>query len=121
MTTLTEIAERYVAAWNETEPRARRARVAEAWTAAGHYLDPLMEGRGHDGIDGMIAGVQARFPGLRFRLSGEPDGFGDLLRFSWELGPEGSEALVRGTDFAVVEEGRLKSVNVFLDKVPAGR
>jgi hypothetical protein len=29
--------------------------------------------------------------------------------------------MIKGTDFALVERGRLKSVIGFLDKVPAGR
>ena len=28
--------------------------------------------------------------------------------------------MIKGTDFAVVEDGRLRSVTGFLDKVPAG-
>jgi hypothetical protein len=63
--------------------------------------------------------VQARFPGHRFALDGAPDAHGEHLRFSWALGPEGGEPLVKGTDIAVVEGGRLRSVVGFLDQVPA--
>jgi hypothetical protein len=28
--------------------------------------------------------------------------------------------MIKGTDFAVIEDGRLRSVTGFLDKVPAG-
>jgi hypothetical protein len=47
------------------------------------------------------------------------DGHADYLRFSWELGPEGTEAPIQGTDFAVVEAGRLARITGFLDRVPA--
>lgn len=119
MTDATMIAERYIAAWNETDAERRRALIAETWTETATYVDPLMRGEGHEQIGALIEAVHARFPGFRFTLSGKPDGYGDNLRFSWELGPEGGEALVKGTDFATIDGGRLKTVNGFLDKVPA--
>ncbi|MBV8913892.1 MAG: nuclear transport factor 2 family protein, partial [Acetobacteraceae bacterium] len=77
------------------------------------------KGEGHDGIDALIGGVQARFPGFRFALSGRPDGHGDAIRFSWDLGPEGAEPVVQGTDFAVLaRDGRLSAVTGFIDRLP---
>jgi len=58
-----------------------------------------------DGVDAVIAGVQARFPDFRFRLIGEADGFGDFIRLSWGLGPETGDAPLKGADFAHVEDG----------------
>jgi hypothetical protein len=114
-----DIAARYVAAWNETDPDRRRVLVAALWTEDATYGDPVMQGQGHGGIEGLIAGVQARFPGFRFAVSGRPDGYGDRLRFSWGLGPEGGEAVVQGTDFATLAgDGRLQEVAGFLDRVP---
>lgn len=116
-----DIAARYIAAWNESDPDHRRALVAALWTEDATYLDPLMEGRGHDGIEALIGGVQARFPDFRFTLSGRPDGYGDRVRFSWDLGPEGAEAVVQGTDFAVLAgDGRLQAVTGFIDLLPPG-
>jgi len=54
--------------------------VAERVTDA-RYIDPLMSGDGLDGVDALIAGVQQRFPDFRFQLIGQPNGFGDHLRF----------------------------------------
>lgn len=114
-----DIAARYVAAWNETDPDRRRALVAALWTEDATYGDPVMQGQGHGGIESLIAGVQARFPGFRFALSGRADGCGDCLRFSWDLGPENGEAVVQGTDFATLAgDGRLRAVAGFLDRVP---
>lgn len=114
-----DIAARYVAAWNETDPDRRRALVAALWTEDATYGDPVMQGRGQGGIEALIAGVQARFPDFRFAVSGRPDGYGDRVRFSWDLGPEGGEAVVQGTDFATLAgDGRLQAVAGFLDRVP---
>jgi hypothetical protein len=119
MTDAAAIADRYIAAWNETDPDMRRRLLARIWTEDGTYQDPLMQGEGHDQIDGLIAAVHERFPGFRFALTGTPDGYGDCIRFSWALGPEGADGIVKGTDFATLEGGRLKAVTGFLDQVPA--
>ena len=115
-----DIAARYLAAWNERDPDARRARIAHAFAADASYLDPMMRGSGVDGIDAMIGAAQQQFPGCRFALHGAPDGHHDVVRFSWALfGPEaGPDAapLARGTDVATVDaDGRLVRVTGFLD------
>jgi SnoaL-like domain len=114
-----KIAQQYIAAWNETDAGRRRALIAETWAEDATYVDPLMTGRGRAEVDALMAGVQQRFPGFRFTLIGKPDGFGDRVRFSWGLGPDGADAPIKGTDFVRVEDGRLKSVTGFLDQLPA--
>jgi hypothetical protein len=109
----------YIAAWNETDAGRRGKLVEAAFTADAHFEDPVMQGAGRTEIAALIGGVHERFPGFRFALKGEPNGFADKLRFSWTLGPDGVEAPIEGTDICIVEGGRLKSVTGFLDKVPA--
>lgn len=110
--------DRYIAVWNETNAARRRELIAQTWTEDAHYIDPLMEGVGQDGIDAMIGGAQAQFPGFAFSLIGKADAHHDRVRFSWALGPEGGDALVKGTDFATVVGERLQWVTGFLDQVP---
>lgn len=119
MTDLNTIAENYIAAWNESDAARRKALLEATFTEDVGYRDPIMQGDGHDGIAALIEGVQQRFAGIRFSLKGKPDGFADTVRFSWNLGPEGVESVIEGTDIGVIENGRLKSVTGFLDKVPA--
>jgi hypothetical protein len=116
----TALAERYIAAWNETDDAARRRAVAELWTADGSYVDPLVAAEGPDGIAATIAAVQQQFPGFAFRLAGPVDGHHAQLRFSWELGPAGEAAPIAGSDVAVTDgNGRLRTVLGFLDRVPS--
>src|SRR4051812_22982318 len=115
----TALAERYIAAWNETDTEARHRVVAELWTADGRYVDPLADVSGTDGIAATIGAVQSQFPGFVFRLSGPVDGHHEQLRFSWELGPAGEPAPIAGSDVAVTDgNGRLRAVLGFLDRVP---
>jgi hypothetical protein len=120
MTDANAIARRYIDLWNERTPSRRREILSQHWARDARYIDPLMSGDGHDGVDALVAGVQQRFPDFRFRLLGPADGFGDHVRFSWGLGPDGVDSPIKGTDFAVVRDGQIRSVTGFLDQVPPG-
>ena len=109
----------YIAAWNETDDDRRKQLVTDTFSESVSYRDPVMQGDGHDGVDQLIAGVHERFPGFRFALKGDAEVFGDILRFSWTLGPDGVEAPIEGTDYVVVEDGLMARVTGYLDKVPA--
>ena len=120
MTDIETTAYRYITLWNERAPNRRREMLETNWTRDAKYIDPLMSGDGYDGVDALIAGVQQRFPDFRFKLIGEPNGYGDHVRFSWELGPDGADSPIKGTDFAVLADGRIRSITGFLDQVPQG-
>jgi hypothetical protein len=120
MTDANMIARNYIELWNETTPSRRREILSQHWAADATYVDPLMRGDGHDAVDALIAGVQQRFPDFRFKLIGAPNGFGDHVRFSWGLGPDGSDSPIKGTDFAILKDGRIRSITGFLDQVPPG-
>ncbi|MEV0551904.1 MULTISPECIES: nuclear transport factor 2 family protein [unclassified Streptomyces] len=113
---------RYFEAWNTGGEVALAKAVTAAWTADGTYTDPLADVRGHDGIAAVIAAAHQQFPGFEFRLTGAVDGHHDLARFSWELVAltDGS-APVAGFDVITLgDDGRIRSVHGFLDRVPAG-
>jgi hypothetical protein len=111
----------YLAAWNATDPAARRAAIAAVFAPDARYVDPLADVTGTDALDALIAGVQEQFPGMRFRPVGDVDAHHDVCRFRWGLGPEDAEPLVIGFDVATVgPDGRITAVQGFLDKVPAG-
>jgi hypothetical protein len=115
-----EIIERYIAAWNETDPGRRRGIVDSLWAEDGSYTDPLADAHGREEIDGLIGAVQQQFPGLVFSLGGPVDANHNQARFTWHLGPDGGEPIVIGFDVAVLDAaGQISSVHGFLDKVPA--
>ena len=117
------VVEAYVATWNETDPARRRAGLAVAWSETGIYRDPVMAGDGPAGIDAMLAGVQAKFPGFVLTRSSKVDAHGGpsgrYLRFTWSLGPAGGPSVVEGVDFCTLApDGRLASVVGFIEKMP---
>ena len=117
---MTDLAERYLAVWNETEPAARRKLVDDLFAADASYIDPMAEAYGRAEIEATIGAVQAQFPGFVFTPVGSVDAHHRQARFSWGLGPEGSEPIIVGFDVAVTDEdGRITSVLGFLDRLPA--
>src|SRR5919204_3800821 len=62
MSNVTELIDRYIAMWNETDKTRRRDLIAETRTRTASYLDPVMQGEGPAGIDAMVRSVQERFP-----------------------------------------------------------
>jgi hypothetical protein len=122
MSKLTDLIDRYIAIWNETDADRRRDLIARTWTETASYLDPVIAGEGQTGIAAMTQGVQERFPRHQFRRTSEVDAHHDCLRFSWELAPEGGPAVVHGTDFGMVAaDGRLQSIIGFFDSAPAAQ
>ena len=120
MNDIQKIATGYIELWNERAAERRREMLKQNWTDDATYVDPLMSGDGRDGVDALIVGVQQRFPEFKFRLLGEANGFGDRLRFCWGLGPDGADSPIKGTDFATLSDGKIRSITGFLDQVPQG-
>ncbi|GAA5136748.1 nuclear transport factor 2 family protein [Pseudonocardia adelaidensis] len=115
------VVQRYLAAWNASDPAERRAAIEAVFAPGARYVDPLADVTGAEAIDGLIAGVQEQFPGMVFGPVGDVDAHHDVCRFRWGLGPDGAEPLVIGFDVATVApDGRITGVQGFLDKVPAG-
>src|SRR3954465_2320092 len=102
MTDFETLAQRYIAAWNETDADARSAAVAALYTEDARYTDPLVDAEGRGAIEAptgagrrqaiaaALGAVQQQFPGFVFRLAGPVDAHHDQARFTWELGPAGA-------------------------------
>ncbi|WP_152185661.1 nuclear transport factor 2 family protein [Segeticoccus rhizosphaerae] len=120
MSTFEDVAQRYIDAWNETDPAVRRAAVDALYSEDARYVDPMAVAEGREAIAATIGAVQDQFPGFVFRLTGPVDAHHDQARFGWELGPAGAPAPIVGFDVAVTDQaGRIQTVLGFLDKAPA--
>lgn len=118
---VTTAVDRYLAAWNEPDPISRRALLTSALADDISFCDPLLQSTGRDPIDALIGQLQSQLPGGRLQRIGEIDAHHNVVRFTWEAGIDGEEAVVAGTDIAVIaQDGRIQSINAFFDRVPAG-
>ncbi len=136
MRNLNELADRYVAVWNEPSPDVRRVVVGELWAEDGvHLLQPpeevekaaaglamtaTFQSRGHDELAARVARAYEEFvaPGeMFFRRRGEVTRVHDLVRLSWEAVSTGDGA-VRGwgTDVLVLDAtGRIRADYQFIE------
>ncbi|MZD06605.1 nuclear transport factor 2 family protein [Streptomyces sp. SID5785] len=114
--------DRYFEAWNARDAEGRAKAVAAAWTEDGSYTDPLADVAGHEGVAAVIGAAHEQFPGFVFRPLGAVDGHHGVARFGWELVSEADgSAPVAGFDVVTLDEdGRIRAVHGFLDRVPAG-
>ncbi|MFE6756742.1 nuclear transport factor 2 family protein [Streptomyces sp. NPDC057684] len=115
---------RYFEAWNAEGADARAEAVAAAWSEGGSYTDPLADVAGHEGIAAVIAAAREQFehlPGVAFRQTGTVDAHHDIARFTWELvSTADGSAPVAGSDvISLAEDGRIRTVHGFLDRIPA--
>ena len=82
MPNVNETVVRYLAAWNERDPKRRRELVAAAWTEEGSYIDAHRHGHGHSEIDAMLAATQTQFPNYRLSLVSGIEAHNSFVRFS---------------------------------------
>ena len=105
---------------NETDPAQRQQHIARAWTPGGRYVDPLLEAEKHAALGEMVAGVQAKFPGCRFRRVSGVDVHHGEMRFAWVLVAPDGNVVVAGIDLgALGRDGRLARITAFFGDMPA--
>jgi hypothetical protein len=119
MSNIESVVESYIASWNETDPGRRKSALAASCAANASYRDPVMVSDGHAGLDAMLAGVQAKFPGFVLKRISKVDSHNNAVRFGWSLGPAAGPSVVEGVDFATLSsDGKLASIVGFIDKMP---
>lgn len=119
MSDLTTTIGTYLASLTETDATRRAEMIARVWTADGRLTDPPLAAEGHAGISEAAAGLQAQYPGFRFRRVSGIDTHHDYLRFAWEfVSPDGAVALV-GLDVGeLAADGRLRRITGFFGELP---
>jgi hypothetical protein len=101
-----QLADRYVALWNEADPDRRRRMIAELWTEdAAYLLQPpqemreiaarpgiglaaRLEARGHAELEARASSVHEEFiarGGFELRRRDDVDWVADVVKFRWEM------------------------------------
>ena len=112
-----ELAEKYLALWNEPDADRRRRMIAELWTEDGrHILQPpqeireiaaqpgiamtaILEARGHEEIEARAASAYEHWvgsEGLSFRGRDDADRLGDVVKLHWEAVAKDGEVVAVG-------------------------
>jgi hypothetical protein len=134
--TETQLADRYIALWNEADSDRRRRAIAELWSEDGvHVLQPpqeireiaaqpgiglsaVLEARGHEQIEARAASAYEHWvgsEGLSFRARDDADSLGDVVKFHWEaVAPDGELFAVGLTFLLTAADGRIERDYTFV-------
>jgi hypothetical protein len=115
----TQVVERYLASFNETDAARRRQLLGGLYTIDSTYTDPHVDLCGLEEIDGFVAQTQERFPGFTFTLGGTVDAHHNQARFQWHAGPDDAPDRYVGFDVVVTDGDRIRNVYGFMDAAPA--
>jgi hypothetical protein len=132
-----QLADRYLALWNEPDTDRRRRIVSELWTADGsQILQPpeemraiaaspgiglaaTLEARGHAELEARAATSYEHWvgaEGLGFRGRGDVERLGDVAKFHWEAVTRDGEVAAVGLVFVVLgADGRIQRDYVFIE------
>jgi hypothetical protein len=120
MSAAQELADRYVAVWNETDAAVRRKSIAELWTPKGQHYARTLEAQGYDELEKRVAGsheknVQAG--GYRFRAKRNAQALRDVVTFGWEMLPaSGGDVAASGSIVLVLDDqGRISTDYQFIE------
>ena len=139
MTTQTiDLAERYVAMWNEADPDARRGVIRELWAEdAAHILQPpqemretaatigffapVLEARGRRALEARVERAHEEFVASGeyvFRPRGDTIQLGDVVKFGWEMiRVAGGEQAGAGVEFVILDvHGRIRADYQFIER-----
>jgi hypothetical protein len=117
-------ADRYIAVWNERDPKARREQIASLWAENAVHLSPAHEARGYAALEERVAGAHDKFVaegGYLFRRAGPVDSHHDVIRFRWEMVPAGGGRVeAAGQQVLLLQaDGRLRADYQFSEPTPA--
>ena len=131
-----QLADRYMALWNEPDADRRRQTISELWTEDGrHILQPpqeireiaarpglaltaILEARGYEEIEARAASAYEHWvgsEGLSFRGRDDAERLGDVVKFHWEAVAKDDEVFAVGLNFHVLAaDGRIKRDYTFV-------
>ena len=109
-----QLAERYVAVWNEANPAARRDAIAQLWLPDGVHYVATREARGYAALEERIIGSHnknVRDAGHVFRAAKNAQALHGVVTFNWEMiRPATGEVLAVGLEFLQIDaDGRIIS------------
>jgi hypothetical protein len=137
MTDATELADRYVAMWNEPDPDRRTAAIAALWTEdavhllqapeevreiaarPGIGLDTWLQARGHAALQVRATSAYERFIAggdFTFRRRDDVERVADAVKFRWEMVSASGEVAGVGLEVLIVDgAGRIQRDYQFIE------
>ena len=119
-----ELAERYVAAWNEPDATVRRTAIAGLWVPEGEHYVRTQQAKGYEALHQRVTGSHeknVRDAGFRFVRAGDAQFLRDAVMFHWHMVPAaGGPVAALGLEFLVLAgDGRIAVDYQFILPTPS--
>jgi hypothetical protein len=101
--------------FNERSPSARLTTIKSTHTPDFIFYEPDKTYQGHAEVNACVQALLDKYPGWVFRPAGPISVNHNLGVLPWHFGPEGEDPVVKGTDIAVIEGGKMMSLYVLID------
>lgn len=106
--------------FSERDAQRRSVAIRELYADDAVLYEPHAVVRGHAAISQTVGELLASLPpDFAFSASGPALGHHGAGRLLWRGGPAGGGTAVTGTDVALVEDGKIASLFVFIDRAKA--
>jgi hypothetical protein len=123
VTNFNQIAERYVASWNEEDPDVRHKLVEELWAENGTYYNRLFVVSGREMIETAVGRAHEEYfsKGFSFRSQNDAYGHHQGLKFGWVMVSTATgEVDTYGQEFILLDdEGKISVDYMFGMKPPS--
>src|SRR3954453_8781051 len=132
-----QLADRYMALWNEPDANRRGRLIAELWTedgsqilqppqemreiaaSAGIGLASTLDARGHAELEARAKTAYEHWVasnGLSFRRRDDVERLQEVVKFHWEAVSPDGELMAVGLDFLILDvDGRIQRVYTFIE------
>jgi hypothetical protein len=104
-----------LAVFDERDAGRRRAAIEALYAPDATMRDPQGANVGWDAIAAAVERIQPDAPEVSFSVTAGPEAIDDLGRVGWALGAPGAPPVARGTDIAIVRDGRIVKLYTFLE------
>jgi hypothetical protein len=116
-----ELADRYVAVWNERNAESRRSRIKELWREDGIECTQAREVQGYESLEAQITASHeknVRDGGHVFRSCRNAVGHHNLVKFNWEMikTAGGSVEATGSYVLRLDNEGKIYTAWLFVDQ-----
>jgi catechol 2,3-dioxygenase-like lactoylglutathione lyase family enzyme len=102
--------------WSETDGIKRSEAIKNIYNEKITIIDPLFLLNGQTEMNQFIEKLQQKYPGYVFSISRPIESHHNTARLFWQFGPVSKPDAITGQDVFVIENRKIQSLYVFLDK-----
>lgn len=109
------LVEKHLSLWGERNSGHRKLELPKVYCEDVKVFDPSLELNGVEEMNDFIDGLLVKFKNFRFSVLKPIESHHNIARLSWGFGDELNPHEITGQDFFTFENGKIKTLGIFLD------